>query len=447
MAEPPVSRSPTTTGRVALGLGLAGLIVALLGLTLVVADARAEISRLFYVIDPETGFIGDVVPGDQRSTAIQNVYIELSDRIAALLCVGWVGLALTWWGVYRRERSTGLRLRRIAAPLLMPVGALLSAATLLDYRFDGNLEWLLDHFTRNGAMMVGQCMPSLSGCSHAQGYELLRMAVLGVTGISVALLIPAAREAWHAGVRGRQLSRSGSVAAIICFGVGSLAFVSTRTIREDHQHTLAPCKGEAWPQHEDRAYESNASSIELQAARVDGPRPQAEFTSRPVPAEQFLTRSEYRLGEFQIFASGELSELPDPGVRRSVDESLEHVGLSNAAFQAELHVRIENFKGYWEDVEDPVLVLYVDERVPLARMHELLEIARATRVSTVLVLGEARFERGLPSIGSWVRRVHAPHAKLLLGEGELRFDNFTTWKQLSDTAASRGPEGLALRVD
>jgi hypothetical protein len=427
-----------TTGRLALGLGLIALIVALLGLALVVAEARANISRLFYVIDPETGFIGDVVPADQRSTAIHFGYIELSDRIAALLCVGWAGLALTWWGVRRRERSTGLRLRRIAAPLLLPIGALLSAATLLDYRFDGNLEWLLDHFTRDGAVMVGECMPSLSGCSHLQGYELLRMAVLGVTGISVALLIPAAREAWRAGVRGRQLSRSGSVAAIICFGIGSLAFVSTRTVREDHQHTLAPCKGEAWPHHEERAYHTNASSIELQAARVDIPRPHAGF-----PAEQFLTRSEYWLSAFQVFANGELSELPDSGVRRSVDESLEHVGLSNAAFQAELQVRIETFKGYWEDVEDPVLVLYVDERVSLARMHELLEIAQAARVSAVLVLGEARVERGLPSIGSWVRRVHAPHAKLLLGEGELRLDAFTTWKQLSDTAASRGPEGLA----
>jgi hypothetical protein len=420
MAEPPVSRSPRTTGRVALGLGLAALLVAMLGLVLVVAVARNEMLRQFYVIDPGTGVVIDMVSWHQRLDAARNVHYEVFDRRAVLLGIGWVGLALTWWGVRRRERSTGLRLRRVAAPLLLPIAAMLIAATMLT--FSVGLEWLLERFTRAGAVTIGDCFGTLSHCSQLRSYDLLRVAVLGVSGISVALLIPAAQEAWRAGVRGRELSRAGRVAAIVCFCVGSVAFISTRTIREDHQHTFASCEGEIWPRSE-LEYAANGSSTDLQAAHVRVLRSYWEFAA-----------SNYGVGVYQILADGELSSLPTAGEQHSVD------GLSNATFQAELSHHIEIYE---EHGESPVLELYVDERVSLARMRELLEIARTAGVSTVLVLGEAHIEGRLPSIGSWTRRVHAPHAKLLLGQDELGFDAFTTWKQLSDTAAGRGPEGLS----
>lgn len=394
----------------------------MLGIALLVGEARVEISRLFYAIDPETGAVVDVVPQDQRSTAVGSSYVELSDRIWALVCVGWVSLVLTWWGLRRREHGTGLRWRRISAPLLLPIGALLSAATLLNYRFDGDLEMLLDSFTRDGAVLVGMCMRHLSGCSHLQGYELLRTAALWVSAISVALLIPAAREAWRAGVQGRRLSRFGCVAALVCFCVGSVAFVSTRTSREDHLHTVIWCNGKAWPHPEDRVYIPIATSTKLQMARVHALRPFEEFGA---PSWYWAAWGE----AYEIFADGEISN-----------------DLSNADFQAELKDLVRNHdESYRDEFPDgPVMGLHVDERVPLARMRELLEIAKAAGVRTVVVFGEARLTRDLPSMGSWERRVHAPHAKLLLRDGERSFDDFTTWKQLSDEAASRGPDGLSV---
>ncbi|KIG18780.1 hypothetical protein DB30_07795 [Enhygromyxa salina] len=430
-----------------------GLVFTIVGMGLVIASARASVLELYPAISPETGEILDRIPRDQLASASAWAYAEFRDGIFAVVALGW-GCAITVWvGLRQHDRVTGSQLRRVAAPLLVPVVALLAAATVVDSRFENFLAPLLEWFTDQPPRFFGECMKYLSGCSHMRGFELVRGAALAACALAAGLLLPAGHAAWRAGLRGWRAPRGVSAAAIVCFVLGSLVFVTTRLPREDLRESIVRC------QHSADLYASaiqatnqftvHTSPLELHARSIE------ELDDRYIWRYLDATGTTHgdELGLAEVFASGEVRAFLSPWWSAHEADPTGKVGMSDAALAAALREAVETFdddtRGTWNDDEPPPpivrpLHLYVDERVSLARMTQVLELLHDAGVTDVILVGVVRVDASLPSVGAWHRDYYQAYGRLELRGGDWQLDDFASWSALSDLAAAYGVAGVAL---
>ena len=417
-------------------VGVVLILVACLGASVALEHAHTDTATTFFAIDPETGVLAEHVPADERSSFVSGVAFRLHTHLFRLLLGLWLGLVLVISGLRRRERVTGLPLRRIALPALIPLGVFGAAAWLLLPFFDGRLEALIELVAPERVIVLGHCLRYLSGCSTLLGYELLRGALLAAIGLAALVQIPAGRAAWRAGASGHALPGWARTGAVTCFLVGAGAFVATRGVRLDARASLEGCAQSdtgqihSWVVSSER----NSSSTQIQAP-ISVPDPQVWERYEAVVSTSWDGPRRYLV------------------TREGAPQSRSGEPLSEAEFAAMVHAyverRREEIEGrgtFDEDESDAVdIELYVDERAELEGIAALVRVAAAVGATHITLLGQADMPGSLPSLGEWRWRFYQPYARLdLRRSGGHHPGEFETWAALSSAAHEAGPVGLPI---
>jgi hypothetical protein len=422
-------------GRWLLGLGLAGfgLTMFIVVLELLVAQSRLA-SRIFR-LDGETGTVFDRAPPAWSYDGIRQA-LDLQHLSMTLTTVALLSLTLALIGLRRADQK--LALVRIARPIAAPLIGGLLLGVLVDNRSEDLLIGIHEVLGSGVTLYeLGECTPYLDDCSRVQAldsvWSLGRLLVIGLT---VVMLVPAARAAWHAGAGGQRLGEGWSAAALGCFGLGALAMIATRPYAHDRAVTLAVCETAEyvnrygwqrdWPRHL-----ANPTSTELHAVRP-----------RECASGLWINDG------FQLLDDGTLTEIPFPFShrRKTVDEWLASDELSTGLDPSQLRVVLEDQLRDSRALapEEPIqIALYADERTPVAVSREHLQAIRDAGVDEILLLGQATITGELATVGYWRYRVLCPIGRVRFDGATRRLVEFETWADIAAAAESE-PLGLAL---
>lgn len=401
-----------------LPLGVVAIVSSLLALIVLVAGVEARIVEDVWNVDPETGFIiPHLSSGQQRHPFSIRYEHWVWPIIAAVLAF----TALLAFTLHRIDRERRLGLAYVVLPLALPLLIGLATATLVhDLYQDWFGELVYGLFSSES---LDTCHGLLSPCSHMLGFDELRnLAASLIVAATLIALVPSARAAWRAGQHGARLGKGWSGAALVCFVAGAVALLWTRAHREDRAQLLAECaRGRAT--HADWCEQTSLFDVspnELQGVDIEGCDPTSEF-------EVFDWSSDT---DFQLFATGEISELSRPGRESELLDS------------AALREQLERSASRTLIGDAAAVTVFVDERTPLPTLAEILRDMDDVGIEVVLLLGSHTLSGEFATLGPWRRRVHCRLGFLRLDARGHGLDEFEGFTEVAIAASAEGRAGL-----
>jgi hypothetical protein len=349
-------------------LGVALLVALFVALTVKIAVVQARIVEAFWAVNADTSL---VIPNDQRHMAFAMIYehrveMLLPGILFAMLCVSWI-LASLW----SASRASQVRLTLVALPLIVPMLLTLRTALLARRWTQDTLEDIHRWISDEKLIGIDDCFGTLEPCSRLLAFDtVFTLAPVLILGATTLLLMPAMLEAYRAGAQGR-VGKGWSRAAIVCFLLGVAALASTRAHRLDRAQVLSECSERKDPRNMQWLDTAPVDLHGIEVAPCMSPRAWAHI-------------HDLHLGDtYGVLANGDIwrsdysPELASPGEVFNED--------------------------FWR--RDATPVLYVDERVTLSVLEDVLEPARSIGIESVLLIGTSTISGELRTIGPWRRRV------------------------------------------
>lgn len=418
-----------SSGRGLIVAGVVALALCLVALAGLLAWVSLRMVELGYGIDPATGFVREWNSEYQRALALARVHDVQQRGLGPIVGAALGSMVLIIVGVQRAGRVHGLRLGLPAMTVLGPLVIGLGAGLLSTRSFEGVLADIHAAGAGEPGFITHIETAVLEACSHARGFAIVQSWSLALAVATFVLFVPAARVAWRAGVRGLVLAPAAQLGCLALFVFGAAAVVATRPHAQDRQALLADC-GDAkrWvgepPAHRNLA-DPSIRAIEVQTCQS------TDWLTIP--------DSQAFVGAYQLSTAGPLATLPN---RMLPDESgtSRDLELGSGRFAESLDAgivaRIEHAQARGRDAPTHfIMLLYADERTPVATIAELFSIARAHGVAEIGVLASVMTTDELRSVGTWRRRTYCEIARLAPDELS-HADSQRSWGEWLSTAAN-----------